>query len=128
VNPDRRAQSATTSVPAAGRSVPSSASSPHSIMPSSGCHGMTSWLASRAHATARSMPGLSLRSSAGARFTTCLRGWILWPQWPSALLTRSRASTSAPLMRPTIVNAGSPSPTSASTVTTVASTPAMHAA
>ena len=59
----------------------------------------------------------SLASLAGERFTVTLRDGSANPELASAAVTRSRASFTALLASPTIVQAGSPAATSTSTVT-----------
>ncbi len=59
----------------------------------------------------------SLASLSGLRFTVTLREGSANPEFVIAAVTRSRASFTALLARPTIVHAGSPVAPSTSTVT-----------
>ncbi len=79
--------------------------------------------ASTPQATARSKPGPSLRSAAGARLTVIRRAGNSKPELRIAERTRSRDSRTARSPSPTIVNAGSPGRMSTSTVTRRLSTP-----
>ena len=76
VRPARRAPSATAIVPATGRILPSSESSPTQACSSSRAGGSWCEPASSARAIGRSKPDPSFRSAAGARLTVirCLRG------------------------------------------------------
>src|SRR5690606_4875556 len=114
---------ATATAPRTGRKLPSSASSPNAITPSSARRGSRRSAASSASAMGRSKAGPSLRTSAGARLTTMRLGGSGRPSCFNAARTRSRDSCTAAPGRPTSVKEGRPLVTKASTRTSMASTP-----
>ncbi len=93
--PSRRAQTARGSTPRTERTVPSSDSSPASIVPSSAPAAMRSCAARIPTAIGRSNAAPSLRSPAGARLTTILRPDIRSPVFSNAERMRCSLSFTA---------------------------------
>jgi hypothetical protein len=116
-NPAFLVASATASVPWHARTSPSSESSPKSACVSSSSLEICPLAASIPHASARSKPGPTFGTSAGARFAVIRLAGNWKPEFSSAACTRSRASRTAASASPTIVNAGNPGLMSISTLT-----------
>jgi hypothetical protein len=117
--------SATARVPWLARTSPSSESSPKRAWVSSSSLGICPLAASTPHASARSNPGPTLGTSAGARLAVMRRAGNSKPELSTAAWTRSRASRTAASARPTIAKAGRPGRISTSTLTARAWSPSI---
>ena len=104
--PQRRAASATASAPWAGRTAPSSASSPSRARRASDSQEHWPAAASSAQAIARSSPAPALGRSPGARLAVMRPAGNRKPELRIAAWMRSRASRTAVSASPTTVNAG----------------------
>ena len=122
-SPSSLARTAMGSTPRTGRSVPSSDSSPTSIVPARRSGATRPMAARMPTAIGRSNPAPSLRRSAGARFTTIFLPDIRSPEFSNAARMRCSLSFTALSGRPTRYSPSPPPVMLTSTVTSTASIP-----
>ena len=125
--PDSRAFIVIGKIPGIPFSVPSRDNSAANKVFSSDSTGIKPCAANNPTAIERSSPAPSFRKSAGARLTVIFCCFKKMPVFFIAVLTRSLASLTAPVGKPTISNAGIPFDASTSTSMIMPSTPKVAA-